>query len=262
MTDPSDRDQALAGVLAQEARQRTGETPEPEELLDLLRERLDPEAEEELRARVLADPEASRRLLDLEALVRGGEEAERLRGEGMADLTAAAGWRDFQARLPSQGQRIDPAQDAGSAPVTGSRGATVQSSFPWLRPVAALLLLSTVSLAILLLRQPVEPTLTVANLQFLELSADLRSAPEPQAISIAGGEPFILVLAPEERCSSYRLELEGPDDPAPTEGLHLDSKGTLVVLRSLAPGTYAATLRGCEPSRSLERYTFQVKRAP
>jgi len=69
MTRPSkDRDrEALIAALAEQARSTgtDGPEPEPEKLLDFLAGRLDPEEEERLSRYLMANPKASRALVDL-----------------------------------------------------------------------------------------------------------------------------------------------------------------------------------------------------
>ena len=263
MTDSADQDQVLVALLAREAADRAGESPasaepEPEELLDFLRGGLSTKEEEDLQERILAEPKASRSLLDLEALVRDGEKAA---AETTADLAAAAGWRELQGRLPSSAQESSPGTAGRDSRSSGPVVAARRSPF-WLQPVAAALFLATVGLSILLLQRPLVPSLTVANLQTLELAAGQRSAGEPVEVTVAAEDPFSLILDPAERCPTYRLTITGAGAPLPLEELERDPRGALVILLQLSPGTYTATLEGCAASKELERYEFRVTRAP
>jgi len=266
MSDSGREDQILADLLAREAADRAGESlgqdkPEPEELLDFLRGGVPTGDEEELQAKLVADPEASRRLLEIDALVRDGEAAAKSTTE---DLAAAAGWRELQGRLPGSDQGSPSRPATEHSPPMVPAVAARPSPF-WLQPVAAMLLLSTISLSILLLRRPPAPIMTLANIQTVMLVSGQRSVVEIEPIAIAPGQPIILLLDPEKLCPSYRLTITGSGSTHSLEGLSRNTRGaegTLVASAYLAPGSYKAVLEGCSPQQVLERYSFQVTEAP
>lgn len=275
MTESNDLHRALAAALtlraegADQDQGRSSGLPEPEELLEYLKGRLSPEREDELQERIAADPEASRRLLDLQALLQAGDYAD---GRGAADLAAAAGWRELQGRLARGslpgGQEVPlaarpPAVTPGS-PAPGPAAASAARSLwaqPWLQGLAAALLITALGLAILLPRQAKAP-FAVANLQTLELRTEERSAEAVQEVTVAAGEPVRLVLSPEEVCPAYRLVIEGPGSPPPVEGLVRQPGGWLDALLPLPAGAYTAILHCSEPERELERHRFRILEAP
>lgn len=239
---PKNRDrEALIALLAEEARSTgtDGPEPEPEKLLDFLAGRLDPKEEERLSRYLLANPEASRALLDLEDLEAAGANAGKQPGERPADLAAVAGWRDFERRLPA------------AAP---SRFQRFQRLLP---SIAAALLVTTIGLVVWGLRLQGELRRPVANLPSLELS-ESRSNDE---LTVPSGE-VRLVLRPDERCPVYEAELEGPaaGDRQAIPGLLRDEGGVVSLLLRLDPGPYHLHLSGCEPHRELEDHPFRVIR--
>ncbi|HUP43452.1 MAG TPA: hypothetical protein VM599_09600 [Thermoanaerobaculia bacterium] len=276
---PTDAE-ALATVLAERAAEeeaaRLGEEPgggagggEPgeEKLLDYLEGRLPPEAEAALQRRLVASPEAARKLLDLEDLLQararsssgagagtgtGGEAGSRS-GEGPADFAVRAGWRDLQGRLP------------------GREGAWRRWP-PLLSAVAAALALAVVGLGawVWQLESEREPSFLVATVESLELGAASRSG-EGEAVELEPGGFLRLVLLPEERCPEYRAEVTGPlagASPGEAEarthalsGLERDELGLVTpLLLDPAPGRYTVLLLGCEPEREISRHGFEIVR--
>jgi len=242
MTPPLTDREALIAALAEEARSTgtDGPEPEPEKLLDFLAGRLDPEEEELLSRHLVANPKASRALLDLANLDAARAEA----GKRPPDLAALAGWRDFERRLP--------------APAPSRSRRFLQ---PWtLQPaaLAAALLVSTVGLSTWVWRHQGELSRPVPNLRSLELS-ESRTSGEP---TVPGGE-LRLVLRPAERCPVYTAELEGPEagDRQTIPGLVRDEGGVVSLGVRLEPGPHRLRLFGCEPRRELEDYRFQIIRA-
>jgi hypothetical protein len=233
---PSDREALIAalaeaaGAGADDARQ-----PEPEELLDFLAGRLDPEEEARVSRRLVASPDASRALLDLADLEAAGAAA----GEGPRELGTVAAWRDFERRLP------------GAAP----RPRRLWTLLP---SVAAALLVATLGLSVL--RYQGELSRPVANLRSLELFVS-RAGTKP-SIALKPGAPLRLVIAPlAPRCPVYRADVErlGGGDRWSVEDLRADERGNLsLFLRRVEPGTYSLRLSGCEPQRAAGTYRFQV----
>lgn len=233
---PSDRE-ALIAALAEEARAGAGNAgqPEPEELLDFLAGRLDPEEEERVSRRVAASPEASRALLDLADFEAAGAAA----GERPRELGALAGWRDFERRLP----------DAAPRP---RRLWTLLPSI-----AAAALLASTLGLSTWVwrlqgeLRGPWPDSLT----------ADLatRRAAEP-SFAPAPGQPLRLVLRPASLCPLYKIEIEEPGGGQITKELVRDPNKVTVglILPRPDPGPYTLRLHGCEPGHEIEEHRFRV----
>lgn len=242
--------ETLAEILADHARRDAealqgdgGSTPapEPEELLDLLEDRLPPEEARRLERRVLADPEASRAMLDLADFA----EAETSAGSGPSEVSVHAGWRDFQTRL-----RDEEPTRARPTPAP-----------PWLMAVAAGLLVAVLGLGawVWMLRQP-QP-LVVAQLESLDLVAAVRG--EETVVPLAPGVPLRLVLRPEERHAEYRAEIRwtgpaGETDHRIEEGLVRDDLGLVTLLLSGRPGAYELILSAGDPPRELERYHFRI----
>lgn len=239
--------ETLAEILAQSARDDaeagpdSTPAPEPEELLDFLEDRLPPEEARRLDRRVVADPEASRALLDLADFA----EAETSAGSAPPEVATHAGWRDFQKRL----QEAEPTR-ARPTPAP-----------PWLMAVAAGLLVAVVGLGawVWTLRQP--PPLVVAQLESLDLVADVRG--EETVVPLAPGVPLRLVLRPEERHAEYRAEIRwtgpaGETDRRVEEGLVRDDLGLVTLLLSGRPGEYELILSAGDPPRELERHRFLV----
>lgn len=237
MTRPPDDREALIAALAEEARSRAGETPEPEELLDYLAGRLAPEDEERLGRELPASPEATRALLDLADFEAAGAAA----GSRPPEVAVQAGWRELQGRLPDARR-------------------------PWPRRLPALLsaaaaglLVTTVGLGTWVWRLQSELDRPIANLPSLELLAVTRAGREPAA-ELPAGARLRLVLFPQERCPGYEAELEGPKsgDRLTIEGLERDEMGRLTPLLRLEPGSYRLRLYGCEPRRELEEHRFRI----
>jgi hypothetical protein len=269
---PTDAE-ALAAALAERAEEeaaRLGEEPggggpAEEELLDYLDGRLAPEAEAALQRRLVASPEAARKLLDLEELLQaqaearsgaqggtGGEAGSRS-GEGPADFAVRAGWRDLQGRLP------------------GREGAWRRWP-PLLSAVAATLALAVVGLGAWVweLESEREPSFLVASVESLELGAASRSG-QGEAVELEPGGFLRLVLLPEERCPEYRAEVTGPlAGASPGEGearsralsgLERDEFGLVTpLLLDPEPGRYTVRLLGCEPEREISRHGFEIVR--
>ncbi|HUP43575.1 MAG TPA: hypothetical protein VM599_10235 [Thermoanaerobaculia bacterium] len=267
---PTDAE-ALAAVLAERAAEEEaawlGEEPgggagggEPgeEELLDYLEGRLAPEAEAELQRRLVASPEVARKLLDLADLVEAGSaaraeaRAQTGRGRAMdepADLAVHAAWRGFQGRLPERPAR----------PGRANRG---------LLALAATLLVAVVGLGSRVWQLETgartEADLMVANLETLELFEGVRSDRVP-TVELDPDEPLHLVLAPAERCPSYRAELtrstgSGPADRRTVTGLERDDRGLVSFLFRGEPGRFALRLLGCEPEHEISTYDFEIVR--
>jgi hypothetical protein len=257
MSDPSDRRrpptdlEALTEVLAERAREGAGPEPEAGELLDYLEGRLRPEAEEAMQRRLVASPEATRKLLDLADLTEAGAAAGgRATGEAEeapADLAVHAAWRDFRKRLPS-GER------------TPSRGGT---RHPWLVALAATLFVAVLGLGarVWQLERGAGPgaELLVANLETLELDEPVRSDRVPTK-ELEPGEPLQLVLFPAERCPSYRAELAGPSDLIALR-LERNELGRVSFLIPGKPGRYTLQLFGCEPESHVSTYGFEIVRS-
>ena len=229
MPPPSSTDrEALISALAEQARSDApGEAePEPEELLDYLAGRLDPEEARRIERLLVASPKATRALLDLAEL------------EAAA---AAAGWRALQPQLP--------------APPPRPRHPT------WLSAIAASLLVATVGLGSWVwwlhsaLHRP------IANPVSLALLSGTRAGTEREVV-VPPEKPLRLVLAPAERCTGYTAELEGPGRKRQTvEGLTRDEGGLVTFLLPRAePGLYSLRLLGCEPRRTLEEQRFRITR--
>ncbi len=232
---PTDRE-ALIAALAEEARAGAGNAgqPEPEELLDFLAGRLDPEEEERISRRVAASPEASRALLDLADFEAAGAEA----GERPREVGTAAAWRDFERRLPA-------------APPRPLRLRTLLPSV-----AAALLLVSTLGLASRVWHLREELSRPLPNPLTAQL-ATMRAA-EP-SFALAPGQPLRLLLRPASRCPVYKAELAEPGGGGTIEGLKLDPLGNVnLLLPRPAPGTYTLRLHGCEPGHEVEEHRFRV----
>lgn len=258
MSDPSDRRrpptdvEALTEVLAERAREGAGPEPEAGELLDYLEGRLPPEAEEAMQRRLVASPEATRKLLDLADLAEAGAAAE-IRagseaGDEPADLAVHAAWRDFRKRLP-----------AGSA----AGASRARRPTRWLAALAAALFVAVLGLGFQVWRlveggRPPEGAV-LANLETLELFETVRSDGLPTA-ALEPDEPLHLVLAPAERCPSYRAELVGPTEVT-VQGLERDERGTVSFLVPVQPGRYTLRLLGCQPERELSTYGFEIQLA-
>lgn len=231
--------EALTAALAEEARERAGDAPEPteEELLDYLAGRLPPAAEKALQRQLVARPELAEKLLDLEAFAAAGETA----GDRPSDLAAHAGWRDFEARR-------------------AAAGAPSRRPPPWLSALAASLLVATLGLSFWVWRLEREQGRPIANLESLELAAGSRAGAEP-AVELEPGAPLQLVLEPGERCPAYQAVISGPPpgESWTVRDLIRDERGLLSILLPVgAPGTYRLDLYGCEPRRELVSHRFQV----
>jgi hypothetical protein len=238
---PKDRDRnAIIAALAEEARSRSTGTdgPEPEKLLDFLAGRLHPEEEERLSHYLLASPETSRALLDLEDLEAAGAEA----GKRPTDLAAVAGWRDFESRLPSQ------------APPPSPRLWSLLLPY-----FAAALFVSTLGLSTWAWRLQGELSRPVANPQSLNLKTVTRAS-EP-VLAVAPGDPLLLTFHPAVRCPDYTARIEGPAGRAhrPIERLKLNPLGNLnLLLQRVRPGAYSLRLSGCEPRQEVGNYRFRI----
>ncbi|HSL82806.1 MAG TPA: hypothetical protein VLF66_08515 [Thermoanaerobaculia bacterium] len=255
--------EALTEVLADRAREGAGPEPEVGELLDYLEGRLSPEAEAEIQRRLMASPEVSRKLLDLADLAEAGEAAEGRAGEegrGVpADLAVHAAWRDLQGRLPG-GRGASGGHGPGNRTRPPGRAGRPQ---PWLAALAAALFVAVLGLGFQLRRLGdgggLPEGVVLANVETLELFETVRSDRPPTA-ALGPGEPLHLVLAPADRCPSYRAELAGPTE-ATVEGLERDERGTVSLLVPLRPGRYTLRLLGCEPERELSTYGFEIQLA-
>jgi hypothetical protein len=242
--------EALTAALAERARRDAGPEPEVGELLEYLEGRLPPEAEVGLQRRLVASPDAARKLLDLADLARARAEAgpERAAAEP-ADLAVHAAWRSFEDRLPGGRAR----------PVRANRG---------LLALAATLFVAVVGLGSWVWQlqggSRTEGGLLVANLETLELFEGVRSDRVP-TVELDPEEPLVLVLAPAERCPSYRAELtrstgSGPAERRTVAGLERDDRGLLTVLFRGEPGRHALRLLGCEPEHEISTYGFEIVR--
>lgn len=236
MTRPPTDPEALIAALAEQARSGAAEEPEPEELLDYLAGRLSPEDQQRLERHIVASPAAARALLDLADLEAAGASA----GTRPSELAMHAGWRDFEARLPSArswSRRLPPLLSAA----------------------AAVLLVTTLGLGSWVLKLQGELSRPVANLPSLDLVSGSRAGAE-RTIELPPGTPLRLVLAPAERCSGYVAEVKGPQpgDRRTIEDLERDEQGRLNVLLRLEPGSYGLRLFGCEPRRELEQHRFRI----
>jgi len=244
MPPPLTDREALIAALAADAEERSaaaGESPEPEpeELLDYLAGRLDPEAEQRLDRKLAASPAATRALLDLADLEAAAETVK----DGPADLAVRAAWRDFESRLP----------DAAARPRRPPRPPG------WLVTIAASLLVATVGLGSWVVRLQSQLHRPVANLPSLDLVSGSRAGTEP-SVRLPAGAPFLrLVLAPSERCDRYTAEIAELGGRAQTvEPLERDEMGRLSLLLPAEPGQYRLHLLGCEPRRELEEHRFRV----
>lgn len=247
MEDTRD-DEILAELSADHARREaeaegTAAAPEPEELLDLLHDRLPPAEARRLERRLLADPEAVRSLLDLADFAEAEAAADaRAAGEGTPrDVATHAGWRDFERRLSTE------------------RGAPRRSPSPprWLVAVAAGLFVATLGLGgwVWKLSTP-EPT-GIASLPTLQLVA-VRSGEEP-TVPLPPGAPLRLALAPSERCPSYRATVRRADGWERSVDLAPAASGALsLLLEQAPPGSYTVQLTGCDPPREIETHRFRV----
>ena len=228
MTRPPTDREALIAALTEEARAGAGNAgqPEPEELLDFLAGRLDPEEEERISRWVAASPEASRALLDLADFEAAGEQPR--------EVGTAAAWRDFERRLPG--------------PPRPRRLWTLLPSI-----AAAALLVCTLGLYRHFqeeLRRPLPNPLTA------EL-ATVRAA-EP-SFALSPGQPLRPLLHPAPICPVYKVEIDEPEGRKTVEGLTRDSLGNVsLVLPRPAPGTYTLRLYGCVPERKIEEQRFRV----
>ncbi len=241
-------EEALAAELAAAAREAAGPAgaepgagPGSEDLLDYLEDRLSPEAEAALRRRLVASPEATRKLLDLADLADARAEAEAADEDRPADLAVYAAWRDFERRR-------------------GGRPAARRRAPAWLSALAAALLVALVGLGGWIWRLESRDGGTVANLRSLELVGALRSGQEA-TVALPKGDPLRLVLAPAEPCPDYRADLEGPAGRQRIPGLERDELGRLTLLLGrAAPGRYTLRLSGCEPEREISTYRFEIVR--
>jgi len=235
MTRPPTDREALIAALAEEARSGVTGEPEPEELLEFLAGRLSPEDERHVDRQLIASPEATRALLDLQDLEAAGAAA----GTQPTELAMRAGWRDLQGRLPA--------------------------SMPWYRrlppvlsSIAAALLLSTMSLLTYVMRLREELILPVANVVSLPLLSNSRAASEERA-TVPPGAPLRLVLRPAEHCALYDAQVERPERRQTVSGLKPNEQGNLVLeLPRAQPGSYGLRLFGCEPRHEIEAHRFRV----
>lgn len=242
--------EALTDVLAERARKSAGKEPEAEELLDYLEGRLSPEAEREMQRRLVASPEATRKLLDLADLTEAGAAAEaRLgdeRGAAPADLAVHAGWRDLRTRLP----------DHQGAPSRAGR------PHRWLVALAATLFVAVVGLGsrVWQLEQGGGPDagLQMAHVETLVLSDEALRSGEPAIQELDPGEPLLLLIPYPERCPSYSAELAGPapGDPITVRAQRGEGGDVKVVVLRAEPGSYTLRLFGCE--RELSTYGFEI----
>lgn len=261
MSDPSDSRrpptdvEALTQVLAERAREGAGPEPEAGELLDYLEGRLSPEAEAEMQRRLVASPEASRKLLDLADLAEAGAGVGGEAEDQPADLAVHAAWRDFQGRL----------KDGQVASGEPSRPGRTAPPRPWLAALAAALFVAVLGLGFQVWRLgdgggPPEGAV-LANLETLELFERVRSG-EPATVELDAGEPLHLVLAPAERCPSYRAELAGPG-PGDRRMIELERNeyGQVSFLfQGGAPGRYTLRVPGCDPGDEVSTYSFEIVR--
>jgi hypothetical protein len=236
MSRPPDDAEALIAALAQQARSGSPAAeldPEPEELLEYLAGRLPPEEEERIGRRLVASPEAARALLDLADFEAAGAAAE----GAPSELAVLAGWQDLKKRLP-----VAPAPRFRRFP-------------PLLSSVAAALLVSTLSLSVLAVRQREELRRPVANVPTLELDSGSRAAGE-QALELPAGHLLRLVIAQAEHCLKYEAVIQGPERRDPIKGLEVDGRGNLTVVVPVEPGAYGLRLQGC--GRELGEYRFRI----
>lgn len=239
-------DEALAELLAEHARREAADaepgaspTPEPEELLAMIEDRLPPETARRLERRLIADPDAARDLLDLADFAA----AEAAAGSKPPEVATHAGWRDFRRRHLAPTEPRRPPR--------------------WLGALAAALFLAVVALGgwVWMLRGAGQTSEVVANLETLELATATRG--DDPAVTLPAGAPLRLVLAPEERCPEYRAEIArdgGSGDPwsRTVEGLRRDPLGRVTLLLPGGWGSYSLVLSGCDPPRELERHRFRI----
>jgi hypothetical protein len=235
MSRPPDDAEALIAALAQQSRSGSPAAeldPEPEELLEYLAGRLPPEEEERIGRRLVASPEAARALLDLADFEAAGAAAE----GAPSELAVLAGWQDLKKRLP-------PAE-------------TRPRRFPpLLSSVAAALLVSTLSLGVLAVRQREELRRPVANVPTRELDAGSRAAGE-QILELPAGRLLRLVVAQSEHCLKYEAMIQGPERRDLVKGLEVDALGNLTVVVPVELGSYSLRLQGC--GRELGVYRFRI----
>ena len=229
--------------------------PGPEEQLDYLSGRLDPERTRKVERRLVADPAAARALLDLAELEAAGREAAAAGGDRgaaedrpPADLAVEAGWREFKGRLAAE-------------PVPVRRSA---SRTPWLLAAALGVLALGLGVRVATLQQELGRPAALAS---FELHAGTRAGGAgPQELALPAGSWLELVVVPAEPCDGapYRAVIEGPgagdrhriDDPPVSE------LGLIELVWRAEPGSYRLTLSGCEPRRELQRHEFRVVRPP
>lgn len=247
MNESRREDADLAELLAEHARREAGAdqpgpppTPEPEELLAMIEDRLPPDAAQRLERRLIADPDAARDLLDLADFAA----AEAAAGTAPPEVATHAGWRDFQRRLAAGAARR-------------------RRPPPWLGVAAAALFIAVIALAgwVWRLRTAEPAPQVVANLATLELATATRG--DDPVVALPAGAPLRLVLAPEERCPEYRAEIArdgGSGDPwsGSIEGLRRDPLGRVTLLLPGGWGSYALVLSGCDPPQELERHRFRI----
>lgn len=242
---PTDREALIAALAAEaeETRSTGTDGPEPEKLLDFLAGRLRPEEEERLSSYLLANPEASRALLDLADLEAAGAQAADPAAQRPAEIATVAAWRDLERRLPTS--------------PTPSRFRKLQRLLP---SIAAMLLVSTISLATLVWRYHEKLSQPVANLQTLSLLST-RAGTEPSVAPPSGDPVRLLIDTHRTQCSSYEARVEGPSpgNHRTIQGLERTDSGHLTSLVRLKPGTYTLRLYGCEPRREIGNRRFHVR---
>jgi hypothetical protein len=236
MPRPPDDREALIAALAETARAGAGDAgqPEPEELLDFLNGRLDPEEEARVSRRLVASPEASRALLDLADLEAAGAAA----GERPRELGTAAAWRDLERRLP------------GAAP----RPRRLWTLLP---AIAAALLVSTLGLSTWVWRLQSELNRPLPDSVTVDLAA--RRAAEESYV-LAPDQQLRPVFRPASLCPVYKIEIEEPGGGRMVKELVRDPNKVTValILQRPEPGMYTLRLHGCEPGHEMEEHRFRV----
>lgn len=249
--------QALTAVLAERVRAGAGPDPEPEELLDYLEGRLSPDEDAAVARRLVASPEATRRLLDLADLAEAGRAAAEGPAEDAgapADLAVHAAWRDLERR-----RAAGAAERAASPRRRSAPNRTLVA-------LAATLFVAVLALGVWVWRLDrldrgtgAGDTVPVANLRSLELTDATRSNGVP-TLQVEPGLPFRVVFRPEERCSSYSAEVVPPAGSAVRlSGLEQNDLGNCDLLLPGEPGRYTLRVFGCEPERQISSYGFEIE---
>lgn len=238
--DPMADSEVFRQVLIEDAKERAGEHPELDTLIEYLADELDPEAQDRVQEHLAGCRSCTQKLLDLEPLVIPDAIPE-----GVADLQLEAAWRDFQSRA--------------QAPEPVSRSAF----FPrWPAALAASLLVAVVGLSawvnqlqrttVDLRRQVAELSQPQVNPPIVYLDEVTRSEPSGAVAELPSDQSFVLLIvipsAPEAYSSFEALLTDSTGDEVWSgEGLELSEEGTLRLRlpRDLLPaGDYQVVIRG------------------